>query len=54
MLVVVGIDANDCIFYVAFVVVEIKSIKIWTWFINRLSEDINMKNSYSWTWMFDK
>ena len=49
LLAVVGIDANECIFPIAFAVVETESTETWTWFINRLSEDINMENPYSWT-----
>ena len=50
----VRIDANDCIFHVVFAVVETESTETWTSFINRLNEDLNMDNPYSWTWMSDK
>ena len=43
----IGIDANDCIFPIAFAVVETESTKTWTWFINILNEDINLENFYS-------
>ena len=54
LLAIVGIDANDYIFLIAFFVLETVNTKIWTWFINRLNEDINMENPYSWTWISDK
>ena len=54
LLAAVGIDANDYIFLIAFFVLETVNTKIWTWFINRLNEDINVENRYRWTWMFDK
>ena len=47
LLIVVGIDAIDCIFSIAYDMVETKSIETWRWFIRKL----NIENPYSWTWM---
>ncbi|KAL4289626.1 hypothetical protein GQ457_14G018530 [Hibiscus cannabinus] len=54
LLSVVGVDANDCIFPIAYAVVEIENTDTWKWFINLLSEDINIENQHSWTWMSDR
>jgi hypothetical protein len=32
LLTAVGIDPNDCIFPIAMAVVEVESMKTWTWF----------------------
>ncbi|KAK8674102.1 hypothetical protein V6N13_112400 [Hibiscus sabdariffa] len=50
----VGVDANDCIFPIAYAVVEIENTDTWKWFINLLSKDINIENQHSWTWMSDR
>ncbi|KAK8683005.1 hypothetical protein V6N13_039081 [Hibiscus sabdariffa] len=54
LLSVVGVDANDCIFPIVYAVVEIENTDTWKWFINLLSEDINIENQHSWTWMSDR
>ncbi|XP_042012221.1 uncharacterized protein LOC121760648 [Salvia splendens] len=54
LLVVVGIDPNDCIFPIAYGVVDVESKESWTWFVRNLSIDLNIENSGSWTFMSDK
>ncbi|WOL10852.1 hypothetical protein Cni_G19611 [Canna indica] len=39
---VVGIDSNDCIFSIAYALVDTKSTATWTWFIENLIEDLEM------------
>lgn len=50
----VGMDANDCIFSIAFIAVEIKCIETWLWFVNLLKKHLCMENSYHWKWMSGK
>ncbi|CAO2205816.1 unnamed protein product [Urochloa humidicola] len=54
MLTAVGIDPNDCIFSIAFAVVEVESLITWKWFLNTLKEDLGIENTFSWTIMTDK
>ncbi|XP_022880692.1 uncharacterized protein LOC111397963 [Olea europaea var. sylvestris] len=44
MLIAVGIDTNDCIYPVAYVVVEKENTASWRWFLTSLSEDISIGN----------
>ena len=50
----VGIDPNDCRFSIAYEVVDVESRESWTWFVRKLSIDLNIENSGSWTFMSDK
>jgi hypothetical protein len=54
MLTTVGIDPNDCIYPIAFGVVEVESLSTWTWFLKTLKEDLGIQNTYPWTMMTDK
>ncbi|CAH9058684.1 unnamed protein product [Cuscuta epithymum] len=54
LLAAVGLDANNCIFPIAFSVVEIENTETWTWFINLIKEHLQMENPYNWTWMSDR
>ncbi|KAM0917767.1 hypothetical protein ACQ4PT_009211 [Festuca glaucescens] len=54
LLTAVGIDPNDCIFPVAFAVVEVEDIEAWRWFLQTLKEDLGIENTYPWTVMSDK
>lgn len=54
MLTAVGIDPNDCIYPIAFGVVEVESLATWTWFLETLKEDLGIQNTYPWTVMTDK
>lgn len=54
LLTVVGIDPNDCIYPIAFGVVEVESLTTWTWFLQTLKEDLGIENTYPWTVMTDK
>jgi hypothetical protein len=40
LLTAVGIDPNDCIFPIAMAVVEVESMKTWTWFLQSLKQDL--------------
>jgi hypothetical protein len=54
LLTAVGIDPNDCIFPIAMAVVEVESMKTWTWFLQSLKQDLKIDNTYPWTIMTDK
>jgi len=54
MLTAVGIDPNDCIYPIAFAVVEVESLSSWKWFLQTLKDDLGIENTYPWTIMTDK
>lgn len=54
MFVVVALDANDYIYPIAHVVVEIENVKSWKWFISDLSEELRILTSNEWTFMTDR
>jgi len=54
MLTAVGIDPNDCIYPIAYGVVEVECLESWRWFLQTLKEDLGIQNTYPWTIMTDK
>ncbi|XP_022889631.1 uncharacterized protein LOC111405123 isoform X2 [Olea europaea var. sylvestris] len=54
MLVAVVLDANDCIYPVAYAIVERENATTWRWFIGHLGEDLKIMNSNEWTFMTDR
>jgi hypothetical protein len=54
LLTAVGIDPNDCIFPVAFGLVEVECTSSWEWFLQNLKDDLNITNTSPWTLMSDK
>jgi hypothetical protein len=54
MLTAVGIDPNDCIYPIAYVVVEVECLESWKWFLQTLKQDLDIQNTYPWTIMTDK
>ncbi|XP_022848165.1 uncharacterized protein LOC111370605 [Olea europaea var. sylvestris] len=54
MLTAVGIDANDCIYPIAYAVVEKENTASWRWFLTYLSEDISIGDGRGWTLMTDR
>lgn len=54
LLTAVGIDANDCIYPIAYVVVEKEKKKTWLWFLELLGDDLKIENSFRITFMSDK
>ncbi|KAJ1703320.1 hypothetical protein LUZ63_003099 [Rhynchospora breviuscula] len=54
LLTAVGIDANDCIFPVAYAVVEGETSESWRWFLQLLATDLQINNSHAWTFMSDR
>uniref|UniRef100_A0ACD5WYC4 Uncharacterized protein n=1 Tax=Avena sativa TaxID=4498 RepID=A0ACD5WYC4_AVESA len=54
LLIAVGIDPNDCIYPVAFGLVEAEYTSSWEWFLTNLKDDLNITNTSPWTIMSDK
>ncbi|KAG8503190.1 hypothetical protein CXB51_001038 [Gossypium anomalum] len=54
LLAFVGFDTNDCIYPVAFVVVESENKQSWFWFLELLQKDLEIDNSYNICFMSDK
>ncbi|XP_022852585.1 uncharacterized protein LOC111374185 [Olea europaea var. sylvestris] len=54
MLVAVALDANDCIYPVAYALVERENATAWRWFIQHLGEDLWIVNSNEWIFMTDR
>jgi len=54
LLTAVGMDPNDCIFLVAFAVVEVEDTSTWSWFLTTFKQDLGIVNTEPWTIMSDK
>jgi hypothetical protein len=54
LLTAVGVDPNDCIYPIAFGLVEVECTSSWEWFLNNLKDDLNITNTSPWTIMSDK
>ncbi|KAK8672604.1 hypothetical protein V6N13_110969 [Hibiscus sabdariffa] len=50
----VGIDANDCIYPIAYAVVDNENNSSRSWFLELLAEDLGLTNSYHVSFMTDK
>ena len=46
LLVAVGIDANDCIYPLAYTIVESENYDFWSWFLLLFRGDFDISNSY--------
>jgi hypothetical protein len=54
ILTAVGIDPNDCIFPIAWAIVEVECLLSWKWFLLTLKQDLGIENTCPWTIMTDK
>ncbi|XP_039032820.1 uncharacterized protein LOC120168023 [Hibiscus syriacus] len=54
LLAVVGVDADDSIYPLAFVVVESENQSSWFWFLELLGNDLELNNSHILTFMTDR
>lgn len=46
LLAAVGVDSNECIFTIAFDVVEVEDTPIWNWFLDTLKTDLGIINTH--------
>nr|XP_027077015.1 uncharacterized protein LOC113700766 [Coffea arabica] len=54
LLTALGIDPNNQLFPVMYVVVEIENKHTWRWFLTELKHDLHITNERKWTFMIDK
>lgn len=54
LLAVVGVDANDGMYPVAWAVVESETTESWTWFLQFLCQDIKILIDKEWTFISDR
>ncbi|KAL3502288.1 hypothetical protein ACH5RR_036737 [Cinchona calisaya] len=54
LLTAIGIDPNDCIYPIAYAVVEIENKNSWRWFIEHLKYDLGIYDQQSWTFISDR
>ncbi|KAK8683942.1 hypothetical protein V6N13_039985 [Hibiscus sabdariffa] len=54
LLAAVGIDANDCIYPLAYAATDSENRSSWCWFLRNLEADLELTNSYHYTFMSDK
>nr|KAJ0197962.1 hypothetical protein LSAT_V11C700364480 [Lactuca sativa] len=54
VLTVVGLDSNNDIYPVAYVVVETESTSSWTWFLELLGEDLDLGPNSNFTFISDR
>ncbi|GKA31363.1 mutator type transposase [Tanacetum coccineum] len=53
ILTAVGVDANNEIYPVAYVIVEAESKASWCWFLNLLGEDLGIEVNFNYTFIYD-
>ena len=54
LLTAVGIDPNDCIFPIAYGLVEVECTSAWEWFLTTLKQDLNITSTAHFTIMSDR
>ncbi|XP_050204849.1 uncharacterized protein LOC126654895 [Mercurialis annua] len=54
LLTAVGIDANDCIYPIAWAVVDGETKENWLWFLELLGQDLEINQSTNWAFMSDR
>ncbi|KAK8651093.1 hypothetical protein V6N13_140707 [Hibiscus sabdariffa] len=54
LLLAVGVDANDCIYPIAYAAVESENMSSWYWFVEILKTDLEIDNSFNICFMSDK
>ncbi|XP_071933402.1 uncharacterized protein [Coffea arabica] len=54
LLTAVGIDPNDCVYPVAYAVVEAENKRSWKWFIEFLKYDLSINDQRNWSFISDR
>ena len=54
LLTAVGVDPNNQMYPIAYVVVETENRETWQWFLELLKVDLNINNSHGIAWITDK
>ncbi|XP_034229470.1 uncharacterized protein LOC117638454 [Prunus dulcis] len=54
ILTAVGVDGNNGLFPIAYVVAEIENKDLWIWFLSLLIEDLGITNGLSWAFISDQ
>ncbi|KAK9929630.1 hypothetical protein M0R45_026723 [Rubus argutus] len=54
LLTAVGIDGNNGMYPIAWAIVEKENREAWTWFVEFLKQDLELKNDFSYTFISDK
>ena len=54
LLTAVGIDVNDCIYPIAYAVVEIENKSSWKWFMELLKHDLCIHEQKTWICISDR
>nr|GEW62616.1 transposase, mutator type [Tanacetum cinerariifolium] len=54
ILTVVGVDANNRIYLVAYVIVDAESKASWCWFLNLIREDLGIEANFNYTFISDR
>eukprot|EP00257_Ricinus_communis_P013885 XP_015571430.1 uncharacterized protein LOC107260855 [Ricinus communis] len=54
LLTAIGLDANDCIYPIAWCVVQKENKENWKWFLELPAQDVGITNSYQWVFMTDR
>jgi hypothetical protein len=54
LLTTVGVDANNGIFPVVYVVIEVENKSTWKWFIKGVIEDLGIYKPKEWCFMSDR
>ncbi|XP_076948392.1 uncharacterized protein LOC143620623 [Bidens hawaiensis] len=53
ILTAVGTDGNNCLYHVAFAIVEAKCTDSWKWFLNLLGDDLDLPHDANFTFISD-
>ncbi|KAL5551196.1 hypothetical protein UlMin_001372 [Ulmus minor] len=54
LLSVVGVDANNCMYPIAYSIVEQENKETWSWFMGLLMEDLSIESGKGWNFIIDR
>ncbi|CAN1188423.1 hypothetical protein LINPERHAP2_LOCUS39320 [Linum perenne] len=50
----IGLDANDCMYPLAWAIVQTECQDTWEWFMAHVATDLGIESGWDWTFMSDK